>query len=99
MLIYTKETDKRGKVCIIEGIDKGNQVLSVTRFICDVQTQGTEKETQELADLIIKALKSHESLVDALKLLVSIGFDRDGGSADRNDFIKAKKLLEALEDK
>ena len=55
--IFIKEgPDKRGRTHIIEGVDKGNNILSIKRFICEVQKQETEKETQEVADLLVKKL-------------------------------------------
>lgn len=55
--IFVKEgPDKRGRTYIIEGWDKGNNVLSVKRFICEVQRQESEEETQCVADLLVKKL-------------------------------------------
>lgn len=48
--------DKRGRTYIIEGEDKGDQVLSIKRFICQVQDQGSEQKTKEVADLLIEKL-------------------------------------------
>lgn len=55
---FVKETDKRGRTFIIEGNVKPGNVFSVKRFICEVQTQETDKDTQEVADLLIKALNA-----------------------------------------
>jgi len=54
---YIKETDRKG-TDIIEGTKKPGNVFSVNKFICRVQPQETEKETQELADWIIKKLEA-----------------------------------------
>ncbi len=57
--IFIKEgPDKKGKTHIIEGEDKGNNVFSIKRFICEVQNQQTEEQTQEVADLLVKKLNS-----------------------------------------
>ena len=56
--IFIKETDKKG-TSIIEGEAKSNNVFSVKRFICDVQRQETEKETQEVADMLLKCLNNN----------------------------------------
>lgn len=54
---FIKETDNRGRTYIVEGTKCPKKVFKVNRFICQVQDQETEKETQELADLIIHALE------------------------------------------
>jgi hypothetical protein len=54
--IFVKETDGRGKTYIIEGVEKPNNGFSIKRFVCEVQEQETEKETQELADMILAKL-------------------------------------------
>jgi hypothetical protein len=54
--IFVKETDRSGKTYIIEGMKKPNNVFSIKRFVCEVQEQETEKETQELADMILTKL-------------------------------------------
>lgn len=57
MTKFVKEgPDKKGKTYIIEGEEKGGHVFSIKRFICEVQKQETEKETQEVADLLILKL-------------------------------------------
>ncbi len=48
--------DKRGRTHIIEGEVKPGNVFSINRFICEVQNQQTEKETQQVADMIVNAL-------------------------------------------
>lgn len=53
---FVKETDGRGRTYIIEGEEKPNKVFSIKRFICQVQEQETEEETQELADMILTKL-------------------------------------------
>ncbi len=60
METFIKETDNKGRTYIIEGTVNPdiNNVFSVKRFICEVQEQATEKETQELADFILIKLKS-----------------------------------------
>ncbi len=55
---FIKVTDKRG-TDIVEGEVKPGKVFSIKRFICTVQSQETEKETQEVADLIVDALNAH----------------------------------------
>lgn len=52
-----EDSDKRGRIYIIEGEASGN-IFSVKRFICEVQKQETDKETQEVADLLVKKLNS-----------------------------------------
>ena len=54
---FIKETDRKGTY-IIEGAVKPKNVFSIKRFICQVQEQETEKETQEVADMLIKALNN-----------------------------------------
>ena len=51
---FVKETDRKGTY-IIEGSFDGT-FFNIKRFICQVQKQETEKETQELADFIPRAL-------------------------------------------
>lgn len=53
---YVKETDNKGRTYIIEGEEKPGKVFSISRFICEVQKQETDKETQEVADLLLKKL-------------------------------------------
>jgi len=54
---FVKEgPDKKGKTYIIEGEEKTPGVFSVKRFICEVQKQETEKETAEVADLLLLKL-------------------------------------------
>ena len=48
--------DKKGRTHIIEGEVQGKNVFSIKRFICEVQQQETEAETQEVADLLLKKL-------------------------------------------
>lgn len=55
---FIKETDNRGRTYIIEGSVKPKNVFSIKRFICEVQEQETEKETQELADMILSKLNT-----------------------------------------
>lgn len=58
MTKFIKETDNKGKTYIIEGEEKENgKVFSIKRFICEVQKQETEKETQEVADLLLTKLR------------------------------------------
>ncbi|WP_202703137.1 hypothetical protein [Flavobacterium sp. UGB4466] len=56
---FVKVTDRKG-TDIIEGEVKSGNVFSILRFICQVQEQETEKETQEVADMIIEALTKHK---------------------------------------
>lgn len=59
MATFIKEgPDKRGRTYIIEGEDKGNNIFSVKRFICEIQKQETEEETQAVADMVLLALKN-----------------------------------------
>lgn len=61
--IFVKEgSGKKGLIDIIEGYDKGGQVLSIKRFICQVQRQETEKETNQVADLLVNALNHFKNL-------------------------------------
>ena len=53
---FVKETDRKGTY-IIEGSSDG-KFFNIKRFICQVQKQETEKETQELADFILSKLNS-----------------------------------------
>lgn len=53
---FVKETDRKGTY-IIEGSSDG-RFFNIKRFICQVQKQETEKETQELADFILSKLNS-----------------------------------------
>jgi hypothetical protein len=55
MLTFKKESDKKGTY-IIEGEEKEDQVFSIKRFICQVQDQGSNEKTQEVADLLLSAL-------------------------------------------
>lgn len=48
--------DKKGRTHIIEGEEKPGKVFSIKRFICEVQQQETEKETQEVADMLLEKL-------------------------------------------
>ncbi len=52
---FIKHTDRKG-TDIIEGEVQPGNVFSIKRFICKVQEQETEKETQEVADLLLEAL-------------------------------------------
>ena len=54
-----KEKDRKGTY-IIEGEVQPKNVFSIKRFICQVQEQETEKETQEVADMLIEALTKHQ---------------------------------------
>ncbi len=56
MTKFVKETDSRGKTYIIEGEEKSGNVFSIKRFICQVQQQETEEETQQVADMLLSAL-------------------------------------------
>lgn len=56
MTQFIKETDNKGKTYIIEGIKKEDNVFSIKRFICEVQKQETEKETQDVADFLLLKL-------------------------------------------
>jgi len=56
---FVKETDNRGRTFIIEGEEKANSAFSVKRFICQIQEQETEEETQQVADLILNALNKN----------------------------------------
>lgn len=50
--------DDRGKTYIIEGEPQPKDVFNIKRFICEVQKQETEAETQEVADLLVEALNN-----------------------------------------
>lgn len=57
--IFIKEgPDSKGRTYIIEGEEKTRKVLSVKRFICEIVHQENEQETQEVADLVLNALKN-----------------------------------------
>ena len=53
---FVKETDRKGTYIIVGSSD--GRVFNTKRFICQVQKQETEKETQELADFILSKLNS-----------------------------------------
>lgn len=53
---FVKETDSSGKTYIIEGTILPGNVFSIKRFICEVQEQETEQETQEVADMLLNKL-------------------------------------------
>lgn len=53
---FVKETDRRGKTYIIEGTTQFDNVFSIKRFVCEVQEQETEQETQKLADWLLDKL-------------------------------------------
>jgi len=48
--------DNKGRTYIIEGEKKPKKVFSIKRFICEVQRQETEEETQQVADLLVEKL-------------------------------------------
>lgn len=58
--IFVKEgPDKRGRTYIIEGeeLQNGSHLqFNIKRFICEVQKQESEEETQKLADFILEKL-------------------------------------------
>lgn len=56
--IFVKETDPSGRTYIIEGLIKSNNVLSIKRFVCEIQEQDTDQETQELADWLLNKLNN-----------------------------------------
>ena len=52
--------DKKGKTHIVEvDEDKSTNIRNVVRFICEVQNQKTEEETQMIADLILDNLNTN----------------------------------------
>lgn len=53
---YVKEKNKRGQWEIFEGEVKPGNVFSISRYICQVGEQETEKKTEELAEFIINQL-------------------------------------------
>lgn len=57
-IMFVKETDPSGKTYIIEGTIEPGNVFSIKRFICEVQEQETEQETQELADMLLSKLNN-----------------------------------------
>jgi hypothetical protein len=58
-ITFVKETDKRQTV-IFEGNELPGKVFSITRCICTIQEQGTPTETQEVADMVLNALKNQK---------------------------------------
>ncbi|MGC1471513.1 MAG: hypothetical protein WA775_02880 [Psychroserpens sp.] len=57
--LFIKEgPDKRGKYDIIEGHDRGNNLFSIKRFICQITPQQTEKETVAIADMLVQKLNN-----------------------------------------
>lgn len=55
---FIKETDKKNRTYIIEGEVQPKNVFSIKRFICEVQQQETDSETQEVADLLLNLLNN-----------------------------------------
>lgn len=55
---FVKEIDPSGKTYIIEGTILPGNVFSIKRFICEVQEQETDQETQELADMLLNKLNN-----------------------------------------
>jgi len=53
---FVKETDRKGTY-IIEGSFDGT-FFNIKRFICQVQEQETEQETQEVADMLLNKLNN-----------------------------------------
>lgn len=58
MTTFIKETDNKNRTYIIEGEKMPKKVFSIKRFICEVQRQETDKETQEVADMLVLALNT-----------------------------------------
>lgn len=56
---FVKETDRKGTY-VIEGELKPKNIFSIKRFICQIQEQETDKETQEVADMVIDALNKNQ---------------------------------------
>lgn len=56
MTKFVKETDDRKRTYIIEGEEKKGNVFSIKRFICQIQNQETDEETQQVADMLLKSL-------------------------------------------
>ena len=57
--MFIKEgPDKRGKTHIIEGDGKPNNEFHIKRFVCEVQQQETEEETEKLAEFLVKKLNA-----------------------------------------
>lgn len=56
--IFVKERNKRGGFEIFEGEPRPKNVLNITRFICTIGQQETEKETEKLADFVLKKLNT-----------------------------------------
>lgn len=50
--------DNKGRTYIIEGEKQPKKAFSIKRFICEVQRQETEEETQEVADLLVAKLNA-----------------------------------------
>lgn len=53
---YIKEKNRKGQWEIFEGDIKPGNVFSITRYICQVGPQETEKKTEELANFIVNQL-------------------------------------------
>ena len=64
---FVKETDRKGTY-IIEGSFDGT-FFNIKRFICQVQKQETEKETQKLADFQFKYNLIWHTLIQPKKCL------------------------------
>jgi hypothetical protein len=50
--------DRKGRTYIIEGTEKPGKIFSIKRFICQVQNQQTEEETQAVAKLLTDKLNA-----------------------------------------
>lgn len=79
MTKFIKQSDKR-RTYIVEGEEKPNQVFSITRFICEIQKQETEKETQQVANLVLAALIRSKPMPFTVKIPV--------GPEDVDRFVK-----------
>ena len=54
---FVKEgPDDRGRIYIIEGIEKSGNTFAIERFICQVEPQETEEETEAVVNLLLDKL-------------------------------------------
>ena len=80
---FIKETDRKGTY-IVEGWVKPKNVFSIKQFVCLVQEQETEKETQALADHLIKQLEKAQKW-DELDEKISKYYPDEPNDDNQND--------------
>lgn len=56
---FVKEgPDDRGRIYIIEGTLKPGNTIAIKRFICQVEPQETQAETEEIVNLLLTKLNA-----------------------------------------